>query len=347
MKKFVYLLLLSIFVSSLALFGGMRSAGAVTTVQDQACVTSPGGWTNVSLHRYLNENFQPALDTLTKVTLSLGGSGSFTFGIWDNSFTTKLYETVVTINAPGTKDISFAPITVVPGNNYNLHFNQSTTGQESWRYSTSVLCNTHGNATMGDSQDANVKDFFFTTWGYNASSGSQEQAADQSSSDQSSSNQTAQDAANQKPATTTSSTIAALTSLKAVDVPNDNGGAIQINWIASTTTDIDGYKIFRSTTNGDADFLSIAQVTKDSPSYVDQKATTGQKYYYFARAYKGTDESADSNHVNQTSINNLAKATTSSWWSKYHLYVYIGGGVLLAGLIVLVIVLVTRKPKKI
>lgn len=107
------------------------------------------------------------------------------------------------------------------------------------------------------------------------------------------------------PVTPTAS-IKSATEVTISDVPADQGGSLKLDWKASTTTDITGYKVFRSTTEVTKDFKEIVKTEKTIVTYTDNTATIGQKFYYMVRAYKGTAESASSNVVNSTSLDNLA-----------------------------------------
>lgn len=106
------------------------------------------------------------------------------------------------------------------------------------------------------------------------------------------------------PATPTAS-IKAPTAVTIADVAADQGGLLVLGWKASTTTDIDGYKIFRSTEEK-LNFKEVALTVKAILTYTDNAATIGQKYYYIVRAYKGALESASSSTVNGLSVDNLA-----------------------------------------
>jgi len=110
------------------------------------------------------------------------------------------------------------------------------------------------------------------------------------------------------PAATTT-TIKPASALAVIDVPTDQGGALQLTWTASVTTDIDGYKVFRSTTEATKDFQEIARTEKTILTYTDNKAAIGTQYYYMVRAYKTTKESVSTSVVNGTSVDNLAPAT--------------------------------------
>jgi len=113
------------------------------------------------------------------------------------------------------------------------------------------------------------------------------------------------------PAATTT-TIKPASALAVIDVPADQGGSLQLIWTASVTTDIDGYKVFRSTTEVTKDFKEIAKTEKSIVTFSDNTAAIGTKYYYMVRAYKTTKESVNSNVVNGISIDNIAPETPKS-----------------------------------
>jgi len=106
------------------------------------------------------------------------------------------------------------------------------------------------------------------------------------------------------PATPTAS-IKAPTLVTIADVAADQGGSLVLVWKASTTADIDGYKIFRSTEEK-LNFKEVALTVKAIVTYIDNTAAIGQKYYYIVRAYKGALESASSATVSSASVDNLA-----------------------------------------
>lgn len=113
------------------------------------------------------------------------------------------------------------------------------------------------------------------------------------------------------PAATTT-TIKPASGLAVIDVPSDQGGSLQLTWTASVTTDIDGYKVFRSTTEVTKDFKEIAKTEKNIVTFTDNTAAIGTKYYYMVRAYKTTKESVNSNVVNGVSVDNIAPETPKS-----------------------------------
>lgn len=96
------------------------------------------------------------------------------------------------------------------------------------------------------------------------------------------------------PATTISSRINPPTNLTAKDTPLDSGGAINLDWKASTSNDIDGYRIFRRA-EGDNEYVEMTRLPKTFTHFTDVWATKDKTFYYKIRSFKGTQESADSN----------------------------------------------------
>lgn len=105
-----------------------------------------------------------------------------------------------------------------------------------------------------------------------------------------------------------SAAIKAPSNLTALDLPEDQGGSIKLDWTASSSTDITGYKVFRSTTEATKDFKELVKTEKSIVTFTDNTAVIGTTYYYIVRAYKTTQESASSNIVNAVSVDNLAPA---------------------------------------
>ena len=95
------------------------------------------------------------------------------------------------------------------------------------------------------------------------------------------------------------------TALTAVDRPNDQGGVIELAWTRSTSTDVTEQRQYRATTSGGYTTPRGFFVTTAS-SYPEPGLTDGTTYYYVFRAFDGTNESADSNEVSATPVDNLA-----------------------------------------
>lgn len=108
----------------------------------------------------------------------------------------------------------------------------------------------------------------------------------------------------QAPTTQTAPTILPPKSLGAKDKELDYGGYIDLNWTASSTTNIDGYKVFRRA-EGDWEYVEILRLPKNFTSFTDPWATKDKTYYYKLRSYKRSQESADSNVASATSKDDM------------------------------------------
>ncbi len=110
--------------------------------------------------------------------------------------------------------------------------------------------------------------------------------------------------------TEASDTIAKPIELAVIDVVPDQGGSLKLYWEASTTKDITGYKVFRSTTKGKG-YVEIARTEKNILTFTDNDAETGTPYFYIVRAYKDKLESESSNEVKGISVVNIPSSPVS------------------------------------
>ena len=101
-------------------------------------------------------------------------------------------------------------------------------------------------------------------------------------------------------------------------ITNVYAAQVTLQWDANEVTP-DGYKIFQRTSGGDYDYSNPAwqgTALTTTISNLDDNTT----YYYVARAYKGTDESGDSNEVKFVSggIQRVLQLsfTENTTWSK-------------------------------
>jgi fibronectin type 3 domain-containing protein len=102
---------------------------------------------------------------------------------------------------------------------------------------------------------------------------------------------------------------AAPTGLTAADHPNDEGGAIDLNWNDNTETDLDHYDVYRSTTMGGT-YTWLAETTVSE--YTDSTTTDGITYYYVVTASDEVpNESGYSNEASASSIDNFLQGTIS------------------------------------
>ena len=73
--------------------------------------------------------------------------------------------------------------------------------------------------------------------------------------------------------------------------------SVSLNWTSSTSTDVVGYNVYRSTVSG-GPFRKINTALNPTTAFVDNSVQAGQTYYYVTTAVDGTGvESAYSNQV--------------------------------------------------
>lgn len=75
---------------------------------------------------------------------------------------------------------------------------------------------------------------------------------------------------------------------------DSNKKVVKLNWAESTTTTIDGYRIYRSTDKNKG-YSIVGTVEKGITKYSDDEGLEAGIYYYFVRAYDGNLTSANSN----------------------------------------------------
>ena len=95
------------------------------------------------------------------------------------------------------------------------------------------------------------------------------------------------------------------TGLAAADAPNDEGTALTLSWIASASSDVLGYYVYRSTTSGTG-YVRVNAAPVSATTYTDSGLTRGTPYYYVVRAIDGTNEGAPSAEASGIPIDNLA-----------------------------------------
>jgi hypothetical protein len=158
---------------------------------------------------------------------------------------------------------------------------ESTTAH--WVYST-TSCYAGGTAVVDNTAQAG-QDFGFVTTG----SGGATPAAVETP--------VTETPVTETPTTTATTIISEPTAVKAEYQATTK--TIKISWTKSVTTDIDGYKIYRSEiqTKG---YKKIAEAKKEIVEHSDTAFSAEKTYYYFIRAYKGTTESANSTIVSVT-----------------------------------------------
>jgi len=225
------------------------------------------------------QTFKPAFDRLTKISVYIGDENRS--------------DTLALQNEGGTT-INSASLTVSVVNWYTFTFSQvsEVTSGATYRIAitTPQIMTTWGNVHTGCYANGQAYlnggtyggDWLFQTYGYNYSSGTTQGTSDQGTGTATT------------PSSTTSSSIVKPTSPKGEYLADQKG--VKVTWGKSTTTDIDGYRIYRSEekTKG---FAKVGEVNKTTLEYLDKTVTGEKTFYYYIRAYKGTTESNSSDTI--------------------------------------------------
>jgi len=163
---------------------------------------------------------------------------------------------------------------------------------------------------FGVNDDDMASDFNFKAWGYDADVTPDTPISGVPDDSTAASTSTTPATSTEAPATATSSSISKPSALKA-----EYTTGVQLSWTASTTTDIDGYVIFRSETKGKS-YAKVGQVVKAKLEYLDTTVTASKTYYYVVRAYKGTSQSTSSNEATLTVPTAATTATAAETVKK-------------------------------
>ena len=95
------------------------------------------------------------------------------------------------------------------------------------------------------------------------------------------------------------------TNLTALDRPTDQGSAVIIAWVLSTSTDVTQQRLFRATSPG-GPYTEFANFDENTTFHIDTGLSDGVTYYYVVRAFDGTAESGDSNEDSAAPLDNTA-----------------------------------------
>lgn len=292
MKK-VLMLICAFLLSGVFLVSSAKAGPSV----DQQYI---GGTGSISIFSDLGrfaQSFKPTMSGLSKVEIELANvSPGQTMSVairhrlnvtWDvGSVATVSNQTVVN----GWNTFDFVDIDVLTGADdyYGIWTTCPDNGPQ-WKYTSGPSTYAYGYATW-QSTDKPDWDYNFKTWGTNpveiVDENTQANANTNTNSTVIPAGQSA--GTGDAPATTTSAAIKAPSGLTALF----SSGAANLAWTKSTTTDIDGYKIFRSESET-KNFTEIGKTVKTVSEYVDTKdLVAGKTFYYFVRAYKTTAQSA-------------------------------------------------------
>ena len=201
---------------------------------DQSATEGSGSYLICTSSRMYQE-FKPTKSILTKVEIEISNaSGNVNVVIKTNSDGwIDVSEVVTKAVTNGWNDFDFENITVTPGQTYTIN----VTGDcgPHWKYGSNTYS---GGEAVWQSMSQPDEDYNFMTFGYDPDDGTPEEPAD--------TGDTAEDETTGENATTEtlgqeSASIAKPTSLTAKF--SDEKNAVELSWKASSTADIDGYKI--------------------------------------------------------------------------------------------------------
>lgn len=258
------------------------------------------------------QTFMPSVTGLSYVEIELGTEGTGqevavairhkTGSTWDAGRLAFVKQPAIS----GWNTFDFTDITVTKDDLYGIFV--TGTAPTGWIYSDQEGTYSRGNVYL-PFNDMNMPngDLNFKTWGTSPVEMIDEQDI---SEQQNSTPETVEVSADQTagtgdaPAAVTSNTIEAPSGLKTKYI----NGTVSLSWVASKTTNIDGYKVFRSEEKTTA-FKEIGKTSKANVEYSDKNNLISQKtYYYFVRAYKGTEESSATQTIEITTSETVSAA---------------------------------------
>ena len=282
---------------------------------DQTCDASLGGYMTLirDPDKLLSQTFTPNQNRLSRITIQIFGDGTeqgVGMVIFKDS-SIIAFNTNGMVNEPvGYGEVSFEydDVELTPGYSGYKILPIYSIGNTAifWHYLDG--CYDGGVAYMGSV--AKSYDFGFATYGFDyvvpVDPSVDDGTGDDVVADDTSTPTTTITGTESTPTTkTTSASIKKATELTAVDTPSDQGGSIDLAWTKSTTTDVEGYQVYRKDSE-DADFEAVVAVDKDQLTYTDSGIETNKIYFYSVRAYKGSSESVDSNEAQAEAVDNLA-----------------------------------------
>jgi len=272
---------------------------------DQQYTAGGGSVSIYNAYGRFAQTFMPTMTKLDKVELELTNvpeSKTLSISIrhrnnliWDEGFLATVSNQAVT-NGWNTFDFEDLTLLISATDSYGIWIDCDDSSIQ-WKYIDGPSTYDRGFA-IWQSTDKPDWDYNFKTWGYDPTEIVDEntQPTDQTD-DQTTEGETLSE--------TTSSAIAKPTSLTAKF--SDEKKAVELLWKATTTVDIDGYKIFRSESSNKG-FVKMGDTKKDVLTYLDDDYTAGKTYYYQVRAYKGSEQSASSNVASLTLPDDIAPA---------------------------------------
>ena len=97
------------------------------------------------------------------------------------------------------------------------------------------------------------------------------------------------------------------TALAVSDHPADQGGALDLVWTVSASTDVAGSHVYRSLTSGTG-YVRLTTAPLAGSTFTDSGLTNGIAYFYVVRAVDSANESADSNEASGAPADNVPPA---------------------------------------
>lgn len=298
MKRFFIL------ISSMAIvMSGLLASTPKATAASEVDQQYTGGGASVVIDSYLGnfaQTFMPTKTRLDKVQIELSdvvGSKSATVSIrhnvvgvgWDVGNVATVPNQTIT---NGWNTFDFADITtIISGtDSYGIWVVSNDNGPQ-WKYTLGPSTYDRG-YRIWQNNDMADQDWNFKTYGYDPAAG--ETPAGQAAT-----------ATTGEALGTTTTSIVKPSNLTAAF--SDESKGVKLAWKASTTSDIDGYKIFRSV-SADKGFTKLAATAKNKVDYLDQDFVAGKTYYYQVRAYKGDSESVSTNVASAVVPTDIAPA---------------------------------------
>lgn len=356
LKKITKLLVLFITMAVVLIFSPVKNARAATA--DQYC--TPGGdWSTFAGHPTgLWQTFTPTQNRLTRIGLWLEGDGVGKVVLRITHAGSVLGTEIIDETAGyNLVYFDFDNLELVPGDSDYRIWPSRYTGNDTlyWHRSDDPNCYTSGVGYV-DGIDVGL-DWGFATYGFTqAEEGGDEPAGEPEGDTEPVADPGVDVTTNfgSAPSQNISADILPPTEFGAENTSKEDSVAVTLSWTKSTTEDIDGYKIFRKGPEEDAEFGQISQTEKSIISFIDYKVIENTDYTYMARAYKGNQESDNSNEAFLTaskkqtrSYNVLSMPLESLWdWLTEPIFLTFFGASTIAILGLLLWYLIARRKKK-
>ncbi|MCK9368623.1 fibronectin type III domain-containing protein [Candidatus Dojkabacteria bacterium] len=273
------------------IFGSMptKDASAFVYSADQYCdnanIEAADAYYLIKIHNTLAQTFRPHKNRFTSLLLALAGGADVNAVVTANVYigggeglAVSKTETTQTAQVTWVEFTFPAPISVDTTKEYLIEI--STPSDTARWIVSNVPCYSDGKALVEGAYQDN-QDFGFVTRGYNVAS---------------------------TPDPVVPETIAKPTALKAQYFSDED--RVKLTWTKSTTSGVDGYKIYRSTSKNSG-YSKIAEVDGDISKFNDYSVTP-HTYYYYIKATKGDLKSPSSSKASVVVTVPSVKNTTGT-----------------------------------